>query len=533
MDKKRAVIIGAGPAGLTAAYELLQHTDIQPLVFEKTQAIGGISQTVDYKGNRMDIGGHRFFSKSDRVMSWWTDLMPVEGSEEGHSETRIHYQGKNRSVERGDDGPNPEQVDLVFLIRNRLSRIFYLRSFFNYPLSLSFQTIRNLGLPRMVRIGFSYLRATILPIREERTLKDFLINRFGRELYLTFFKDYTEKVWGVSCEEIGADWGAQRIKGLSISRVLLHALKSLAGKRDEQVSQKDTETSLIERFLYPKYGPGQLWEEVAQRVTEQGGEVNRGWEARSLRIEGNRIVAAEFFDHADGVTREIEADYFFSTMPVKDLISGMGDAVPEAVRQVAGGLQYRDFITVGMLLRRLQVNHGSKQTANESGNLPDNWIYIQERDVKVGRVQIFNNWSPYMVRDPGTVWIGLEYFCDEGDQLWSMADDKLISFAAEEMEKIGFIKSEDLLDATVIRMPKAYPGYFGEAYERFDRVREYTDSIENLFLVGRNGMHRYNNQDHSMLTAMTAVENIIRGDVSKKRIWDINIEQEYHEQREN
>ena len=533
MDRKRAVIIGAGPAGLTAAYELLQHTDIQPLVFEKTQAIGGISQTVDYKGNRMDIGGHRFFSKSDRIMSWWTDLMPIEGSGEEDSETQIHYQGKNRRVERDASGPDPKKTNLVFLVRNRLSRIFYLRSFFNYPLSLSLQTIKNLGLPRMMRIGFSYLRATAFPIREERTLEDFLINRFGRELYLTFFRDYTEKVWGVTCKEIGADWGAQRIKGLSITRVLLHALKSLAGTRDEHVSQKDTDTSLIERFLYPKYGPGQLWEEVAAQVVGKGGEVNKGWEARSLRVEGNRIVAAEFIDMVSGERRQIEADYFFSTMPVKDLINGMGQAVPQEVRKVAGGLQYRDFITVGMLLRRLQVNDDRKQASDDSGKLPDNWIYIQERDVKVGRVQIFNNWSPYMVRDPDTVWIGLEYFCNEGDQLWSMEDDKLISFAADEMEKIGFIKSEDLLDSTVIRMPKAYPGYFGEAYERFDRIREYTDSIENLFLVGRNGMHRYNNQDHSMLTAMTAVENIIKGDVSKERIWGINVEQEYHEQKEN
>ncbi|MCP3867192.1 MAG: NAD(P)/FAD-dependent oxidoreductase [Gammaproteobacteria bacterium] len=533
MPKKRAVIIGAGPAGLTAAYELLEQTDVEPLVYEKTRVIGGISQTANYKGNRIDIGGHRFFSKSDRVMSWWTDLMPVEagGDEEG-SEAQVHYQGKSREVQLDASGPDPEKTRLVFLIRNRLSRIFYLRRFFDYPLSLSLQTIRNLGLPRMARIGFSYLRSTLLPIKEERTLEDFFINRFGRELYGTFFKDYTEKVWGVPCKEIGADWGAQRIKGLSITRVLLHALKEIAGTRSAQVSQKGTDTSLIERFLYPKYGPGQLWEEVAVRVADRGGEINMGWEARSLQVEGNRVVSAEFVHLESGATQQVEADYFFSTMPVKELIAGMGSQVPEKVREIAGGLQYRDFITVGLLLSRLKVkNEGKVQSTSVRGNLPDNWIYIQERDVKVGRVQVFNNWSPYMVRDPDTVWIGLEYFCNEGDQLWSMVDDELIKFATKEMEKIGFIDTDDLLDATVIRMPKAYPGYFGEAYENFDSIRTFTDSIENLFLIGRNGMHRYNNQDHSMLTAMAAVENIAKGVKTKEGIWDVNTESEYHEKR--
>lgn len=527
MTDKKAVIIGAGPAGLTAAYELLQHTDVTPLVFEQTREIGGISKTVNYKGNRIDIGGHRFFSKSDRVMKWWTDLMPVQSADEN---VRIHYQGKQRALETRASGPDPSQTDLVFLIRNRLSRIFYLRSFFDYPLALSLQTIKNLGLLRMMRIGLSYVRSALFPIRAERTLEDFFINRFGRELYHTFFKDYTEKVWGVSCREIGADWGAQRIKGLSITKALLHAARNLAGGRSASVEQKNTETSLIERFMYPKFGPGQLWEEVADRIVQQGGAVEMGWQAKAFEVDAGQIRAVRLLNPETGDERRVEADYFLSTMPVRELLSGMGEAVPETVQAIASGLEYRDFITVGMLLKRLRVSDEDGGGA-APGRLPDNWIYIQERDVKVGRVQVFNNWSPYMVDDPETLWIGLEYFCNEGDKLWSMADDQLIEFATEEMQRIGFIDASDLLDATVIRMPKAYPGYFGEAYHHFDRIREFTDSIENLFLIGRNGMHRYNNQDHSMLSAMTAVENIQRGITSKDNVWQVNTESEYHESR--
>ena len=528
MNQKIAVIIGAGPAGLTAAYELLQRTDVRPLVFEKTSEIGGISKTVRYKGNRIDIGGHRFFSKSDRVMKWWTEIMPVEAHDRHEESVQIHYQGKERRVDLSETSLASADTDLIFLVRDRLSRIFYLRHFFDYPLSLGFTTVKNLGVTRMIRIGLSYMRSIIFPIKNERTLEEFFINRFGRELYLTFFKDYTEKVWGVACTEIGADWGAQRIKGLSITSAIWHALKSLAGTSGD-VSQKNVETSLIERFLYPKFGPGQMWETVAERVVSSGGEVNLGWEATGIEVDQDCVKAVIFTRTEGGEERRVVADYLFSTMPVRELVSAMGGAVPETVREIAKGLQYRDFITVGMLLRKLRVADEDK--SNNTGLLPDNWIYIQERDVRVGRVQIFNNWSPFMVKDPDTAWIGLEYFCNEGDDLWSMEDGELVSFATEEMERIGFISADDLLDSTVIRMPKAYPGYFGESYPRFERIREYTDSLENLFLIGRNGMHRYNNQDHSMLTAMAAVDNIAKQVTTKSNIWNVNTESEYHESR--
>ncbi len=530
--EKIALIVGAGPAGLTAAYELLKRTDIRPVILEQSEAIGGISRTVNYKGNRMDIGGHRFFSKSDRVMDWWRTILPIQGSGHvGSTPLEISNQGKKRSLERREAGSglDPEHEDRLMLIRRRLSRIFYGRRFYDYPIALNLRTVMNLGLPRMLRIGFSYLRARLFPIRDERTLEEFLVNRFGRELYLTFFKDYTEKVWGVPCEEIPAEWGAQRIKGLSIARALGHAARSLF-RRDRLLSQKGTETSLIERFLYPKFGPGQLWEEVARQVQELGGEVRLGWQAVGLEVDGDRVTTLTVSDSKSGVTERLSGDYFFSTMPVKELIAALGETPPPPVREVAAGLVYRDFITVGLLLKRLKVsNDTALETVN--GLIPDNWIYIQESDARLGRLQIFNNWSPYMVRDPNTVWMGLEYICNEGDDLWSQPDADFIRFAVDELERIGIIDAADVLDHTLMRMPKTYPAYFG-SYDRFDEVRRYTDTLTNLCLLGRNGMHRYNNADHSMLTAMVAVDNIVAGRTDKTNIWEVNTESDYHEERD-
>ncbi|MBT9330993.1 NAD(P)/FAD-dependent oxidoreductase [Paracidobacterium acidisoli] len=524
---KTAVIIGAGPAGLTAALEFLRRSDVQPIVFEATQRIGGISCTIQYCGNRMDIGGHRFFSKSDRVMDWWTSLLPIASSENDSEEHSIRYQSRERTISQ-NGSPSPDS-DLVMLVRPRRSRIYFLRSFFDYPLALNGQTIRQLGLGRMVRIGFSYLRAHLFPRREEKTLEDFLINRFGRELYLTFFKSYTEKVWGVPCDHISAEWGAQRIKGLSLRTAIAHFLKkTFRAKKSGDIAQKDTETSLIEKFLYPKYGPGQLWEHVADLVTNRGGEVCLGWRVTRLHVAGNRIASVEAINE-HGETRTIEADYVFSTMPVRELLRSLhfpnpGTEVPASVREVADGLVYRDFITVGLLVNRLTV------TEPDGSLLKDTWIYIQEPDVLVGRLQIFNNWSPYMVADPSKIWIGLEYFCYDSDDLWKMPDDKIAKFAIAEIEKIGILKSSDVLDAHVVRVPKTYPAYFG-TYHRFDEIVRYMDGFENLFLVGRNGMHKYNNQDHSMLTAMTAVDNILVGNLDKDALWAINTEQEYHEKK--
>jgi protoporphyrinogen oxidase len=568
---RRAVIIGAGPAGLTAGLELLRRSDVKPIILEASEEIGGISRTIKYKGNRMDIGGHRFFSKSDRVMQWWVDLMPPEGVEvkdEAPSAVlpEISYQGKKRVVvvpahlkeepvlrgagpilhhvkeDSEDETPDageevvaavvthePVDSDLVMLIRPRKSRIYYLRRFFDYPITLTATTLKNLGLVRTFRVGMSYMKSQVSQIAPEKSLEDFLINRFGRQLYLTFFKSYTEKVWGTPCDEISAEWGAQRIKGLSLTTAVKHFFKkAFRGKtKSGDLAQKGTDTSLIERFMYPKFGPGQLWEHVADRIREGGGEIHMGWKVDRIHcsIDGGvkRVVSIDALN-ARGERQTFAGDYFFSTMPMRELVEALDAPVPENVREVSAGLQYRDFITVGLLVDRLKVKEP------DGGLLKDTWIYVQEPDVVLGRLQIFNNWSPYLVADPTKVWIGLEYFCYDTDDLWKMPDEELKKFAIAEVAKIGILNAEDVSDGHVVRVPKTYPAYFG-TYDRFEELREFTDGFENLFLVGRNGMHKYNNQDHSMLTAMTAVDGIVAGYVDKAALWGINTEQEYHEEK--
>ena len=366
----------------------------------------------------------------------------------------------------------------------------------------------------------------LFPLKEENNLEQFFINRFGERLYRTFFKSYTEKVWGVPCTEIDAEWGAQRIKELSVWAAVKHFIKKKLRRKPAGVAQQDTETSLIERFLYPKYGPGQMWEEVARKIQEMGGAVIMEQCVREIHAREGRVLGVTTVDR-EGGSHTYDGDFFFSTMPVRDLIRSLKISVPANVREVSDGLMYRDFITVGLLLDDLKVKD---ETAHDKKPITDNWIYIQEPDVLAGRLQIFNNWSPWMVGDPGKMWIGVEYFCNEGDQLWTRPDEKMKELAVEELVRIGIIEKSALLDAVVLRMPKAYPAYFG-TYSRFDEVRQFLDTFENLFPVGRNGMHRYNNQDHSMLTAMTAVDNIIARRIDKSNIWDVNTEMEYHEER--
>jgi len=509
--QKTALIIGAGPAGLTAAYEFLKHTEIKPVILEMTEDIGGISKTVNYKGNRIDIGGHRFFSKSDVVMNWWQEIMPIEKTD---TPLKISYQNKTKIVTTKTDSDSQD----VLLIRNRVSRIFFLKKLFNYPLTLNLDTFKKLGFLLSIKIGYSYLFALVFPIKKEKSLEDFFINRFGKKLYYLLFKDYTEKVWGVSCNEISAEWGRQRIKKLNILKAIKHALTKK--KSNVQITQKDTETSLIEKFLYPKYGPGQLWEKVAKIIQDKGGEIHHCCKVVSLHYTDFKTTGVEF-QNKDNVNEVVLADYVISTMPVKYLIRGLGNTVPKEIKTIADGLLYRDFITVGLLVESINL---------DNGKIKDNWIYIQEHEVKLGRLQVFNNWSPYMVKDPSKVWLGLEYFCNQGDDLWEMDKDEFVQFAIKELSSIGIIDPKNVLDQTMIKMPKTYPAYFG-TYNQFDQVKEYVNQFENLFLIGRNGMHKYNNQDHSMLTAITAVQNIINNRSNKDNLWDINTEDEYHEEK--
>jgi protoporphyrinogen oxidase len=461
--------------------------------------------------------------------------MPVQA--EAENTFTINYQNKSRQVNASSNGASVAtggDPDKVMLVRKRLSRIYFLRKFFTYPIQLSLDTLTKLGLWTTISIMFSYLKAQLLPRKPEKNLEDFMINRFGQVLYKLFFKDYTEKVWGIPCNAISAEWGAQRIKGVSISKAIQHAVQSAVKSKkpnNGDISQKDTETSLIEQFLYPKFGPGQLWEEVARQVQEMGGTILMHHDVKRIYTSENnpQITAISAVDQITGETSYLEGDYFFSTMPVQELIGGMDGSIPDAVKHVASGLQYRDFITVGILLKKLSFQ--DKKTGEwKPLDLKDTWIYIQEKDVKVGRLQLFNNWSPYMVKDPDTAWVGMEFFCNTEDNFWKLPDEEIKKLAISELEKIGLACESNVLDATVLRMEKTYPAYFG-TYDRFDVIREYVDRFENLFLVGRNGMHKYNNSDHSMLTAMVAVDNIAAGVISKENIWAINTEQEYHEEK--
>jgi protoporphyrinogen oxidase len=520
---KIAVIAGAGPAGLTTAFELLQRSDVQPIVFESDTQVGGISKTVNYQGNRMDLGGHRFFSKSDWVMNWWQSLLPVL-ADDRPEELELTYHGQHRDF----TPTKPVAQDLanagnVMLVRSRLSRIFYRRTFFEYPLKLNGTTLSRLGPAYAGAVGLSYLKARLTPRSPEVTLEDFLVNRFGNKLYRTFFKDYTEKVWGVPCGEISAEWGAQRIKGLSITKALWHAVSKPFKSGD--TAQKGTETSLIERFLYPRLGPGQMWETAAERIAAAGGKIFLRHRVIALHRTGMQVDAVDVLDEASGEVRRVPCDYFVSTMPVKQLTELLSPENSE-VLATASALPYRDFMTAGLLVRRMHGGHGASAA---NGMPPDNWIYVQEPDVKLGRLQIFNNWSPALVADPQTIWLGLEYFCAEGDELWGMRDTAFVDFASRELAKIGLISLEDVLDGTVIRVPKAYPAYFG-TYSEIGRVRAWLDQFANVFPVGRNGMHRYNNQDHSMLAAKAAVDCIVTGTADKSSLWSVNVEDEYHEE---
>jgi protoporphyrinogen oxidase len=508
----RVVIIGAGPAGLTAASELSDAGVRDIVVLEASADIGGLSKTVNYKGNRIDIGGHRFFSKSDWVMDWWLRRLPLARATDAESRAfMLTYQGRQRMLERAATAV--ESDERVMLVRGRLSRIYFAGKFFDYPLKANLETALKLGLWRCLIFGASYVKAKLFPRRPEATLEDFFINRFGRRLYLQFFKSYTEKVWGTPCSSISAEWGAQRVKSLSIGKALWHAVRKVL-KLDAGRAQQ---TSLIERFLYPKYGPGLMWETTAERLRRHGVRIVMESAVTRLEMKAGRVYAVSA-RKADGSEQRYEADVFISTMPVRDLVLAQEPPAPPRVREIAGALEYRDFITVGLLYRKLA-----------SKTMPDNWIYIQESGVRVGRLQIFNNWSPYMVRDPDTVWVGMEYFCREGDELWTLSDAELVKLGIAEMHQLRLAEAPECLDGVAIRMPKAYPGYYG-AYAQFDEVRAYLDAIPNLYLVGRNGMHRYNNQDHSMLSARLAAEAILRGSTDKSAIWNVNIDDEYHEE---
>ncbi len=521
MKKKKVVIIGAGPAGLTMAYEMLKNKgneEYDVTILEETNEIGGISKTVKYNNNRMDIGEHRFFSKDERVMKFWEELMPLQGKNSFDDEKL----GREKPLVKG--GPNPETEDNVMLIRQRVSRIYYLKKFFDYPISMKLETFKNMGFLRTVKAGFSYLKSIFFK-KEENSLENFYINRFGKVLYSMFFEKYTEKLWGRHPSEISADWGAQRVKGISIRAVIKDMFHKTFGNKKAE----NTETSLIEQFWYPKYGPGHLWETLAKKVIENGAELKKGYCVKKINFENGKIVSVDC--EIDGKIEKIKGDIFVSTMPMNDLVEGFtGIEVPNQIKEIAQGLPFRDFITVGLLVDKLNLEN--KTNIKTLGNIvPDCWIYVQEPDVKMCRIQIFNNWSPYLVQDvENKVWIGLEYTCKEGDMYWNMTDEEFIDFAINELVSMNIIKKEQVEDAHREKIKKAYPAYF-DTYKDIDKLIEYINKIDNLYCIGRNGQHRYNNMDHSMVTAIEAAKNIRNEIKNKENIWNVNTDKEYHEEK--
>jgi protoporphyrinogen oxidase len=467
------VIIGAGPAGLTAAYELSAQGD-EPVVLEADDTVGGISRTVEYRGYRFDIGGHRFFTKVEMVHEWWMRIMP-------------------------DD----------FLVRPRLSRIYYADRFFDYPLK-PVNALMGLGLIEAVRIGLSFVWIQMFPHRNEQNFEQWVSNRFGRRLYEIFFKTYTEKVWGIPCNEIGADWAAQRIKNLDLITAVRTAFLGNRGSNGEVV------TTLVEEFHYPRLGPGMMWERVTELLEKQNCPVEFGSRVVKISHAQGRVTSVSV-ELDDGHPRQIDGAQFISSMPIKDLFNALDPPPPNDVLEAANALGYRDFLTVGLIL-------------DSADPFPDNWIYIHSDSVRVGRIQNFKAWSPEMVPDPETSCIGLEYFVQENDDLWSLPDDELIALGTRECAALGLIDPGDVSDGVVIRMPKAYPVYDLEYEDRLATIREFLEKLENLQLIGRNGQHRYNNQDHSMVTAIYAARNIAGADYD---VWDVNVEDEYHEEVRN
>ena len=421
-------------------------------------------------------------------------------------------------------GPDPEQTDRVMLLRNRISRIFFEQKFFDYPIKLSFELFKNMGLLNTIQVGFSYL-FSLIHKREEKSLEDFYINRFGKKLYSMFFERYTENLWGRHPSQIDPSWGAQRVKGLSIIAIFKDIFsKMLPGKENRHV-----ETSLIESFSYPKLGPGQLWEVTASEVEKMGGRILKNSKVVSLTKDADNHLVSLTYEH-NGEQITVEGDIFISSMPVKDLVGGMND-VPAKEAAIAAGLPYRDYRTLGVLIPTLKLKNKTK--IHTIGNIvPDNWVYVHDRTVKLGRFQIYNNWSPYMIKDlEHTVWIGLEYFCNEGDALWNMSEEEFSRLGVQEMVTMGLIDSADeVIDTHAESVKKAYPAYF-DTYAEMDTLIAYLNTIDNLYCVGRNGQHRYNNIDHSMCTSFEAVYNILNGVKDRSNVWNVNTEKEYHESK--
>jgi protoporphyrinogen oxidase len=461
----KVIIAGAGPAGLTAAYEACKE-GLNPVVFEKNREVGGISKTVTYKSYLFDVGGHRFFTKYEEVKKIWDEIL-------------------------GND----------FLTRPRLSRIYYNNNFFYYPLK-PLNALKNLGLGNSISVILSYLSSQVRPYKDVKNFEEWVSNKFGKKLFNIFFKTYTEKVWGIPCTEIQADWAAQRIKSLSLGKAILNSIGFLG---------KGRVTTLIDEFQYPRKGPGQMWNKAKTLIEQKGGGVELNAPVVQFNRKDDKIFSATIKNN--GSFQEISGDYFLSTLPLRELVQSIKPSAPDKVLDAAQNLKYRDFFTVGLIIDKPSI-------------FPDNWIYIHSPDVQVGRIQNFKNWSPEMVPDSRMTTLGLEYFCFDTDDIWKKDDQELIELGKEDTDKLKFATRDRVIDGLVIRSPKTYPIYDEGYQKRVEVIKNYLKGFQNLQTIGRNGLHRYNNQDHSMLSALFAIRNILGEALS---VWDINIDDEYHE----
>lgn len=511
MPKKRIVIIGAGPAGLTAAYEVLRRAGdfFEVIVLEADAAVGGLAKTVVHNNKILDIGGHRFFSRDEIIPAWWRNIMPIQGSPTMDDVLA----GRNKKFDKS--GPDPQRCDDVMLIRDRYSSIIYEGEMFDYPLNLNYATLKKFGLSTALSVSASYLKANAAQKKRVRNLEDFYKGRFGDKLYEMFFEGYTEKVWGQHPAEISPDWGVQRIKGLTGASVVIDGLKNVLGNRNENTR----EDSLIKSFMYPKYGPGQFWDKVAAEIINLGGHIITECKVTGLLCKGRQAKTVQCL--VKGQQMNLSGDVFLSSMPITDLIEAMnGVTVLRNVLGIARGLPYRSLISVGIETKKINLpENGKIKTLNSIS--PDCWLYVQDRSVKIGRVQIYNNWSPYLLQNPNErIWLAAEIFCNENDMYWNKSEYDIANMAVSELEKLGLLNRYDVTDRCAYRVAKAYPAYFG-TYDEFGTLRRYMDEFTNLYCIGRNGQHKYYNMDQAMMTAIEAVSNILVGSADRSNVWDV------------
>ena len=502
-EKKTVLIIGAGAAGMSFTYSLLHESDeYTPIIIEADCCIGGLARTVRYDNTLADIGPHRFFTNNENVFNFWKNILDLQGTP---AKDDILL---DREIDFKEGFANPESEDNVFLRRRRFSRIYYGHKFFDYPVKMNLRTILNMGILKTMKCGFSYIKSCFCK-RKENNLEDFMINRFGKVLYGMFFEFYTQKVWGRHPKNISKEWGEQRIKGLSLLKALL---KKVIGKK---------EVSLTEEYFYPKYGAGQMWDVMADYVRSKGGEIILNSKVKNIYIQNNKVVSINVENLG-----EIKVDYVVSSMPIRELIEGINNA-PENIREIAAGLPYRDYQLISFNVNNFNLrNNTDWRTIGDI--CPDSWIYVQDREVKVGRIYIPKNFSPYMQEDINETLVCMEYFCDKGDELWNMSDDEIYEFASSELVKINAIKTkESILKSYRFKAEQAYPAYF-DTYKDFKQIQDYIDSVENLYCIGRNGQHKYNNMDHSTLSGIVGA-NAVLGKVSKSVLWEVNTEQSYQE----